>query len=354
MSVLADPTHQTASLRQAFGVAASRRRRLIVGLVIALAVLSLLSLAIGPARLSIGEFLLAIVGNDAVSTIILREIRLPRLILSLSVGGAMGLAGAAAQAITRNPLADPGVFGAPQAAAFGAVIVLYSGTSNAFSVWLPIAAILGAGLSLFMIMTLVGRRRDVTVLLLAGIALGSLCGAGISLVLSLSSNPFAVTEIVFWLLGSFSDRSFVHVLISLPFIVPACALLLRCGPAYRLLALGEDTARSLGVGVRFTSFVTACGIAIAVGAGTAVAGAIGFVGLVSPHLVRPACGGDPQATLWPSCLAGAILTTGADVLVRLIPSTSEIRVGVVTAMIGAPFFLYLILTERAAFGARKS
>ncbi len=354
VSHIAEAADLTMPLRQAYRAAARRRRRILVCLWIGLICLSCVSLAVGPVSLSPWELMQAVVNDDAISSIIVREIRLPRMILSVTIGGALGLSGAAAQAITRNPLADPGIFGAPQAAALGAVMVLYSGSANAFSFGLPVAAISGAGISMILVMILAGQRRGITTLLLAGIALGSLCGSGISLVLSLSSNPFAVTEIVFWLLGSFSDRSFVHVGMSLPFIVVAGAMLFRCGHSYRLLALGEDTASSLGVKVRLTSILTALGIAIGVGASTAVAGAIGFIGLVSPHLVRQVCSGDPRATLLPSCLAGAILATSADILVRLIPATTEIRVGVVTAMIGAPFFLYLILTERAAFGGRGS
>jgi iron complex transport system permease protein len=190
----------------------------------------------------------------------------------------------------------------------------------------------------------------VTTLLLAGISIGSLCGAAISLALSLSPNPYAATEIVFWLLGSFSDRTMDHVSLVLPFLLASATLLFMCGPAYRALALGEDTARSLGVSVDGSSIVTACAIAIGVGAATAVSGAIGFVGLMAPHFVRRRCGGDPMATLAPSLLMGSALMLASDIVVRLIPSTGELRVGAVTALLGAPFFLYVVLAKRPGLG----
>lgn len=330
--------------------AAAKRRRLIVALILLLAALSAAGLAVGPVRLSFSEIVAGILRKDDALAMIILEIRLPRLILSLTIGASLGVCGAAAQALTRNPLADPAIFGAPQAAALGAVAVLYLGIANASSFALPIAAIGAAAGSMSLIGLLALRRSSVTTLLLAGLAIGSLCGAAISLVLSLSANPYALTEIVFWLLGSFADRSFLHVGLSLPFLLVSGLLLYRCGAAFRALTLGVDAASSLGVNITATTLLSVSAIAIGVGAGTAVVGAIGFVGLIAPHLVRPFCGGDPQATLTPSLLAGAALMTAADILVRVIPSTTELRVGAVTAVLGAPFFLYIVLSRGASFG----
>lgn len=325
------------------------RARLIITLSILALGLSLSALFVGPVQLGVQGVFAGLVFPNAESGIIIRELRLPRLILSLSFGAGLGVCGAAAQALTRNPLADPALFGAPQAAAFGAVLILSAGLPHVLSFYLPIAAISFSVVSMLVVVMFIATDRSIISVLLVGIALGSLFGAGTSLLLSMSPNPFAVTEIVFWLLGSFSDRSFVHVWLSLPFIIVGGLLLFRCGPAYRALSLGEDTARSLGYSVNLTTAITVLGIALTIGAGTAVVGSIGFVGLIAPHLVRSTCSGDPSLTLLPSCLAGACITTAADIVVRCLPSINEVHVGVVTAIIGAPFLLYIAMKKRSSF-----
>jgi iron complex transport system permease protein len=350
MTAAAQRRTEAEALLAGFRLAARGRRKVAVallGLVIAMAAISL---AVGPSGISFSKLFSALSGEDEIQRVILFEIRTPRLLLSLIIGAGLGLCGAAAQALTRNPLADPSVFGAPQAAALGAVGALYFSFAGALSIVLPLAAVTGAALSMLFVALMVRRRFSVTSMLLAGLAIGSLCAAAISLVLSLSSNPFALTEIVFWLMGSFADRSFTHVWISAPLMLIGMAIVLRLGPSYRMLSLGEDTARAMGVGVGRVALATAAGVALTVGAATSVAGSIAFVGLMAPHLVRHACGSDPHAILVPSMLSGAALTIGADILVRLLPSTSEIPVGVVTALLGAPFFLFLVLSRRAMFG----
>jgi iron complex transport system permease protein len=321
-------------------------RRLIALLIAALIILSLLSLSVGVARFSRAELFTGLVYGGGIPGIIVREIRLPRLLLSLMVGGVLGLSGAAMQGLLRNPLAEPAVFGAPQMAAFAAVIVLYLGLANVYSLLVPLAAIGGAFLSFVLILFVAGSGANLLSLLLAGLAVASLAGSATSLAINLSPNPFAVTEIVFWLMGSFEDRTMRHVLIAAPFIALACLVLLSCGRGYRALTLGEDTAASLGIDLGRLKGLTVLGVAMGVGAGVAVSGAIGFVGLVAPHMVRQAMGGDPGRILIPSALTGAALLTAADIIVRLIPATSEIKVGVLTAMLGVPLFLYLILTRR--------
>jgi len=318
-------------------------------LTLVIAALAVASLTIGPASLSIGEAWRGLVAGAGVDGVIVRDIRLPRLLLSLAVGANLGLAGAAMQGLLRNPLAEPAIFGAPQAAAFGAVLALYSGFANALSFALPAAAILGAFLSVAAILLVARRGAGLVTLILAGLAISSLAGAATSLAINLSPNPFAVTEIVFWLMGSFEDRSMRHVALALPFLLVSAAVLLRCGAGYRALTLGEETAASLGVDVTRLRRMSVVGVALGVGAGVAVSGAIGFVGLVAPHLARPLVGADPQRILLPSALIGAALLTAADVGVRLAPSVAEIKVGVVTALIGAPLFLWLVLARRAAF-----
>ncbi|MFL5007239.1 MAG: FecCD family ABC transporter permease [Microvirga sp.] len=309
-------------------------------------VLGLASLAIGPAPIPLATAAKALVSGEGSAGIIVRDIRLPRTLLAILIGGTLGATGAALQGLLRNPLADSSVFGAPQAAALGAVLVLYFGLAGALSFALPLAAILGALVSIALVVAVAGRDGSTVVLVLAGLAIGSLAGAATSLAISLSPNPFAITEIVFWLLGSLEDRSMVHVVLAAPFLAVATALLLTTGRALRALSLGEETAASLGVDVARTRLVIVGASAVGAGASVAVAGAIGFVGLVAPHLVRPLCGYDPARTLMPATLAGAALLLAADCAVRLIPSGAEVRIGVLTALLGVPVFLWIIARRR--------
>lgn len=314
-------------------------------------VLFLLSLGIGPVRLSIGAVITALFGggSDAERSIV-QDIRLPRAILALSIGAMHGLAGAALQGLLRNPLAAPSLFGAPQAAAFGAVLVISLGLADALSFLLPLSAIAMAFVSVFILIAVAGRSANLLLLILAGLALSSLAGAATSLALNLAANPFAALEISFWLLGSLEDRSFQHVTLALPFMLCGAALLLTRGEAFRVLSLGEEAAQSLGVDVDRLRLKVILGVALGVGAAVAVSGTIGFIGLVIPHLMRPLVGHDPGRLLWPSAFGGAALLLAADIAVRLIPSSSGIKVGVLTALIGVPFFLYLVVRERRALG----
>lgn len=320
---------------------------------LALLVLAAASLSAGAARLPAGEVWRGLVTGEGAAGMIVRDIRLPRLVLSLGVGAILGLAGAAMQGLLRNPLAEPAVFGAPQSAALGAVIVLYLGFADATSFALPLAAVAAAAVSVAALLLLAGRRAGLVTLILAGLALSSLAGAATSLVINLSPNPFAVTEIVFWLMGSFEDRSLRHVALAAPFLAASAALLISRAGDYRALTLGEETAASLGVDVARLRLLTVAGVALGVGGAVAVSGAIGFVGLVAPHLARALVGGDPARALAPSALIGALLLGAADVAVRTIPATGEIKVGVLTALIGVPLFLWLILSRRSGFAEQS-
>lgn len=310
------------------------------------------SLGIGPVALTPAEVLRALLSpSDEATRVIVREIRLPRALLGLAIGASLGLSGAALQGLLRNPLAAPSLFGAPQAAAFGAVATLSLGVADALSWALPIAAIVGAFLSVFLLVAVAGRRAGLTLLILSGLAVSSLAGAATALAMNLAPNPFAALEIAFWLLGSLEDRSMRHLAMALPFIAGGAIALAANRGAFRALTLGEDAAASLGVHVARLRLVVIGGVALGVGASVAVAGTIGFIGLVSPHLCRPLVGYDPARLLLPSALAGAALLTAADIAVRIIPSTTDIKVGVLTALIGVPFFLYLIVRERRRLGA---
>ena len=331
---------------------ASHRRVGVTAALVALVVLLVLvSLGIGPVRLSPLTVIDALFGGGSdVQQTIVREIRLPRMILGVGIGAILGLSGAALQGLLRNPLASPSLFGAPQSAAFGAVLVIALGLADVRSYALPVAAIAAAFTSVFVLLAIAGRNAGLLILILAGLAISSLAGAATALVMNLSSNPFVVLEIAFWLLGSLDDRSFRHVMLALPFIVAGAIILLSQRNAFRVLSLGEETAQSLGVDVGWLRLTVISGVALGVGGAVAVSGSIGFIGLVAPHLMRPLIGHDPTRLLVPSALTGSALLLAADIAVRIIPSTSDIKVGVLTSIIGVPFFLYLIMRERRALG----
>jgi iron complex transport system permease protein len=320
-------------------------------LVVVTAGLAILSLGIGPVRLSPRAVVTALGGGgDAIAEVIVREIRLPRTILAVAIGAILGLSGAALQGLLRNPLASPDLFGAPQSAALGAVLIIALGAADVRSWALPAAAIAMAFASVFALLAIAGRNASLLLLILAGLALSSLAGALTSLALNLSPNPFAALEISFWLLGSIEDRSFRHVVLALPFIIAGGAILLGRRHAFRVLSLGEEAAQSLGIDVARVRLAVIVGVALGVGGAVAVSGTIGFIGLVAPHLVRPLIGPDPARLLVPSALAGACLLLASDIAVRLIPAAEPLKVGVLTSIIGVPFFLYLIMRERRSLG----
>lgn len=304
--------------------------RLFASLVALVVVLFLASLVVGPAQIGVAQGLHALVmGGDGPATLVMREIRLPRAVLALMIGGALGLAGAAMQGYLRNPLADPGLIGVSGSAALGAVLAIQTGLAAAFA------------------LALAGPRGSSLTLILAGIAISALAGAHTALVLNLSPNPFAANEIVFWMMGSLADRSMVHVWIALPLIVLGAVMLATLARGLDALTLGEDAADAMGVGLRRMRLTLIFGTAAVVGASTAVAGAIGFVGLVVPHLLRPFVGAQPGRLLWASALGGAAMLLTADMAVRMILPDRDLKLGVVTALIGAPLFLHLIFRTRS-------
>ncbi|MBK8457194.1 MAG: iron ABC transporter permease [Phyllobacteriaceae bacterium] len=307
----------------------------------------LASLLAGPAGLSLADSVTGLfAGGSEAATAIMRDIRLPRALLGVSIGFALGLSGAALQGLLRNPMAEPGVIGVSAFSSLGAVAMFYTGVAGAAQWVLPAGALAGALVAVAVLVALVARRSSTLTLVLAGIALGSLANALTALALNLSPNPFAAYEIMFWLLGSLADRSMAHVAAALPLIAVGAALLFASARALDALSLGEEAAESLGVNLARSRILIVVGVALCVGAGVAVAGTIGFVGLVTPHLVRPLTSRLPGATLLPAALAGAALLTFADAAVRLIVTGRELNVGVATALIGAPFFLWLVTRSR--------
>ncbi len=277
--------------------------------------------------------------------IILTELRLPRAVLALVLGGGLGAAGAAMQGYLRNPLADPGLFGIAPGAALGAVLSFWTGLAGMPWV-LPLFALLGAAGAMALLGLVAGRTGSALLFTLAGMIIASLAGALMSLAISLSPTPFAMSEIVTWLMGALTDRSWHEVWFDVPLTLAGIALLLRAGKALDALTLGDAAARSLGVDARRLQWLMIGGVGLTVGAGVAAAGIIGFVGLIVPHLMRRHTDGRPSRLIVPSALAGALLLLLADVLCRVLPMQSELRLGIALSLLGAPFFLALLLDMR--------
>jgi len=309
--------------------------------------LSLTSLQFGDAPLSVGDVIGGLFGTGSeTDQLIVPQIRLPRVALAWLLGLALGASGAALQGLLRNPLAEPGLLGISASAGLGAVLTLYFG-ATALSLWvLPGAAMAGALLATLVLYGLTRAGASNLTLILAGVALSALASALTSLALNLAPNPSDVQDIVLWLLGSISDRSFADVRLALPFVVAGLALLLIAGHALDVLALGEAEAASLGVDLPRLRALIIVGTALAVGACVSVTGTIGFVGLVVPHMLRPFVGYRPGRLLLPSALGGAVLVLAADITLRLLDTPRELMLGVVTALVGAPFFLALVLRSR--------
>lgn len=283
--------------------------------------------------------------SDDPRAIIILELRLPRTILALVVGAALGLSGAVMQGYLRNPLADPGLFGVSAGGALGAVLSLYFG--YAAQAWLlPSFALAGAGATMALLALIAGRSGSLILFTLAGMIVTSIAGSMTALAISLAPNPFVASEIVNWLMGALTDRSWNDVKLALPSVGVGMALLAMTARSLDALTLGEAAARSMGVDPVRLQWLVIAGTALTVGASVATAGVIGFVGLMVPHLVRPLVGSRPSAILLPSALGGALLVTLADSLVRIAPTVSELRLGIAMSMLGGPFFLYLLVSMR--------
>lgn len=280
---------------------------------------------------------------------IIAELRLPRTLLAVLVGGGLGLAGAAMQAYLRNPLADPGLFGVSAGAALGAVLSILFGLSATPGV-LAACALAGAATAMALLALIGGQAGSVILFTLAGVVVSSLAGALTALVISLAPTPFATGEIVNWLMGALTDRSWNDVAVAGPLIAAGAAVLAASARALDALTLGETAARSLGVDPVRLQWQIVLGVGLIVGATVAAAGIIGFVGLMVPHLVRPFTSARPGAVLWPSALAGALLLCLADAAVRAAPTVSELRLGIAMSLLGAPFFLALLLRMRRRLG----
>jgi iron complex transport system permease protein len=329
------PTHCRV---EAAGMRADAQPYVLPGLAVTTFVLALASLAIGPAGLSFD--------NSEQAWLILSEIRLPRTLLGLLVGAALGMSGAVLQGYLRNPLAEPGIIGISGGAALGAVLAIHTGLTASFAIGLPLGALAGAAGAMVVVLWLAGERGGPITLILSGVAIASLTTALIALVLTLSQNPFATVEIVYWLMGSLSDRSLTHVWLAAPPILIGLVVLSRLGRDLDALTLGEEVAANLGTSLPRLRLMVVAGTALAVGAATAVSGTIGFVGLIVPHILRPLVGHVPSRLLPASALGGAALVLAADLALRVLSPGGGIRLGVLTALIGTPFFVWLVVSTR--------
>jgi len=298
-----------------------------------------LSLAVGPSGFGFGP-------PGAAGSLIFWEIRLPRALLGALVGATLGLAGAALQGYLRNPLAEPSLIGISGGAALGAVLAIHLGITQALALALPLGGLLGACIAMLAVVALAGLHGGPITLILAGLAVSATTTALISLALNLSRNPFASIEMVYWMMGSLADRSLTQAWLSGPLMLIGMGLLLLLGRALDALSLGEDAAVSLGIDARRTRLTLVAGTALSVGAATAVTGIIGFVGLLVPHALRPLTGHRPGLLLPASLFGGAILVLLADVALRLVEPWADLRIGVLTTLFGAPFFIWLVLKTR--------
>ena len=303
----------------------------------------ILSLFFGAANLSMGQTLQALLGNGReIDVTIVRELRLPRALLGAVIGAGLGASGAALQGYTRNPLAAPGILGFTACAALGAVIALYFGFSRA----VPFAALLGTVLGALLILQLAGPRKGASTLILAGVGVGALATALTGLIMNFAPNPWALSEIVYWLMGSLKNAELGGLLICAPLTALGIILLLIAGPDLRTLSLGEETATSLGVSLGRVRALLIAGTALCVGSGVAIAGAIGFIGLFVPHIIRLIFGPNPFKLIPLSALGGAGFLVLADIITRALtgPGT-QLYLGILTSLIGVPFFLYLAVRE---------
>jgi iron complex transport system permease protein len=323
-----------------------RGRALIVALILALVGGVIASLLAGQVWLTPGQVIDALLSSKPnLARLIVLDIRLPRVVLGVLIGAILGLSGAVLQGLLRNPLAEPGLLGVSSGASLGAVIAIYYGLATTVPLAAPLFGLVG-GLVTAALALLLARGGGALALILAGAAVSALAEAGVSLALNLAPNPYAAYEITTWLMGSLADRNWDHVALAAPFILIGGALLCATARDLAALSIGEAQAESLGINVARTRLLALLGTAMGVGAATAVAGAIGFVGLIAPHLARPFVGHDPGRTLAPAALAGATIVTLADVATRLVRIGPEIRLGVLISLIGAPFFLWLVLHLR--------
>lgn len=315
--------------------------------ILALIAAGLISLSFGRVSLGGADIWAGLTApaDDPIS-MILFELRLPRVILGMLVGATLGLAGAALQGVLRNPLADPGIIGVSASAALGAVIAIHLGLAATWAFSVPLFAMSAALLATLILLLVTTRDSSVLMLILVGIGISSLATALISLVMNLSANPMTIRDMVMWMLGSLENRTMNDLWMAGPFILIGWAMMIGTGQGLNALSVGEEVAQTMGINLKWLKLRIIIGAALSVGAAVSICGAIGFIGLVVPHIVRALISREPGAILIPSAFMGALLLTFADILTRLPLAGSPLRLGVVTALVGAPCFLYIIFHTR--------
>lgn len=328
-----------------------RDNRLLLLLAVAGAVSVFLGLLLGSTPMSPVRIFAGLTSTgDTADQIVVWQIRLPRILAAFSVGAALGASGAALQGLLRNPLAEPGVLGVSATAALGATFTIYYGLVGLTAWMLPLGAILGALTATAVLALAAIKTRSVVTLILIGVGLSSFASAVMSLLMNLAPNPFSLSDMVNWMLGSVANRSLEDLALTAPFILLGLGLLFINRRGLSILTLGEEAAEGAGLNLRHLRLAIVIGTGVATGASVALAGAIGFVGIVAPHLVRPFVNHDPARSLLPSALLSGIILILADIGVRLIPSPNEMKLGVLAALIGAPAFIYIAMQRRGQNG----
>ena len=324
------------------------RETLLMPTLIAASVLAILSACfLGSTALPADRLLAALFGGgEASDRLVVWQIRLPRAIAAYIVGAALGISGAALQGLLRNPLAEPGVLGVSASASLMATFALYNGIALITSWAVPIAAIIGALTATALTTIAALRTQSVVTLILIGVGLSSFAGAAMSLLMNLAPNPFSLSDMINWMLGSVANRSFDEITLAAPFILAGGAILFATRRGLSALTLGEEAAAGIGLNLRRQQIFTVVGAGLATGGAVALAGAIGFVGIVAPHIIRPFVGHDPARSLVPSALFSGLILVVADIFVRLMPTSAELKLGVVAALIGAPAFVWIAMQRR--------
>jgi iron complex transport system permease protein len=319
-----------------------RNPALICGLIVASALLMLAAIMLGSTPLGTRHILQALMGQGSPGdAIVLWEIRLPRAMAAYAVGAALGLSGAALQGLLRNPLAEPGVLGVSASASLFATFTLYFGFSAISSLVLPLAAIAGALVATSFLAVVALRVNSVIALILIGVGISSFSGALMTLLMNLAPNPFSLSDMINWMMGTVANRSFEDILFAAPFLILGAVLILSSGRDLSAFTLGEEAASGIGVSLTTVRMKIVFGTGFCTGAAVAIAGAVGFVGIVAPHLVRPHVDHEPSATLLPSALLGGVILVAADIFIRVAPTTAELKLGVVAALLGAPIFVWI-------------
>lgn len=325
-------------------------RLLVPALALACAVTAFFACLLGSTPLPADRVFAAMFGGaDAADRLVIWAIRLPRALAAFLAGAMLGISGAALQGLLRNPLAEPGVLGVSASASLVATSAIFFGAVAANPWFLPLAAILGAVVATGLLALAAIRTQSVVALILVGVGLSSFAGAAMSLMMNLAPNPFSLTEMINWMLGSVANRSFDEIGLAFPFMVAGVLILLLSSRGLSALTLGEEAASGLGLNLRRQRILTVLGAGLATGASVALAGAIGFVGIVAPHIIRPLVRHDPARSLIPSALLAGLILMIADIFVRIAPSQNELKLGVVAALIGAPAFVWIALQRRSVY-----